>query len=158
MHSYIAIKQLQSCTYCKFIFRASIQSFKALLKTYLLMSTAELKILITFLYYMFCLGSVLAISSVGTVGPRFTNELLRYFSCEATGIMPGKVCERRFQRLEIEIPVNLVLVLLGLYPAVNLVYILNLTKTKRWISRQCTCNHMNKTVTSKIWLSCNLIL
>ena len=103
------------------------------------MSTAELKILITFLYYMIALGSVLGLSSLGTVGPKFTDELFRYLSCEATGIVPGKVCERTFQRLSTEIPVNLALVLLGLYPAVNILYILNLTKIKRWLSRQCTC-------------------
>ena len=111
------------------------------------MSTAELKILITFLFYMIALGSVLGLSSVGNVGPKFTNELIRYLSCEATGIVPGKVCERTFQRLSTEIPVNLALVWLGLFPVVNLLYILNLTKIKQWISRQCTCKttHYNST-------------
>ena len=120
------------------------QSFNALLKSYLLMSTAELKILIIFLYYAICLSSVLALSSVGNVGSLFSDELIRYFSCEATGIIAGKVCERTFQRLSTEIPVNLALVLLGLFPVVNLVYVLNLTKIKRWISRQCT--HQSSTL------------
>ena len=131
---YIIYISICSDNYCKFIFH--LQSFKALLKSYLLMSTAELKILITFLYYVISLASILALSAVGNDGP---TELIRYFSCEATGILPGKVCERTFQTPATEIPVNLSLVMLGLFPAVNLVYILNLTKIKQWISRQCTC-------------------
>ena len=115
-----------------------LQSFKEILKSYLFMSIAELKIFITLLYYMIVLASTLALSSVGNVGTLFSDELFRYFSCEATGIVPGKVCDRTFQTLSTEIPVNLALVLLGLFPVVNLVYVLNLTKIKRWLSRQCT--------------------
>ena len=139
LYIYIYIYIINKCSdnYANLFFH--LQSFKALLSSYLLMSTAELKILITFLYYLINLASVLALSAVGNVGPKFTTELIRYFSCEATGIAPGKVCERTFQTLATEIPVNLGLVVLGLYPAVNLVYTLNLTTIKRWISRQCTC-------------------
>ena len=87
---------------------------------------------------MIVLASTLALSSVGNVGTLFSDELFRYFSCEATGIVPGRVCERIFQMLSTEIPVNLALVLLGLFPVVNLIYVLNLTKIKRWLSRHCT--------------------
>ncbi len=107
-----------------------------MLRSSLLMSTAELKILITFLYYAVCLGCTLGLSSLGTVGRIFSTELSDYLSCEAPG---GRVCERRYQTLETEVPVNLGLVVFALYPVVNLIYVVEITKIKQFISKQCKC-------------------
>ena len=104
------------------------------------MSTAELKILITFIYYALINGSLLAFSAVGNLGGGFFEELFIYLSCESTGIMLGKVrCERAFQRLELKIPLTAGLILVGLYPIVNLLYVLNIKEVKRWLSRRCQC-------------------
>ena len=95
--------------------------------------TAELKILVTFIYYAIFIGSLLGLSSVGKVGmgPAFSRSLFEYLRCEATGTMPGKVCKRSFQMAEIEIPVNIGLVLFGLYPVVNLLYVLSILKRSK---------------------------
>ena len=102
-----------------------------MLSSQLLIHTAELKILITFVYYALFDGGFLAFSSVGNVGREFVEELIAYLTCESTGIMPGKVrCERTFQRLELEIPLTVGLILLGLYPVVNLLYVLNIKRAQ----------------------------
>ncbi len=108
-----------------------------MLRSSLLMSTAELKVLITFVYYAICLGSTVALSSLGTVGTSFSTELLGYLSCEAPG---GRVCERTYERPETEVPVNFSLVVFALYPIVNLIYVVKITKIKKFISKKCTCN------------------
>ncbi len=117
-----------------------------MLRSSLLMSTAELKVLITFVYYAICLGSVLGLSSLGTFGKHFGNELRDYLSCEAPG---GRVCEKTYERVEFEIPANLGLVIFALYPFVNLIYVVDITKFKQFISKQCNCGstHQNSTVT-----------
>ncbi len=123
-----------------------LQSFKAVLRSSLLMSTAELKILITFIYYAMCLGCTLGLSSLATRNTAFGRELTNYLSCEAPG---GRVCERAYQSLETEVPVNLGLVIFALYPVVNLIYVVDITKFKQFISKQCNCGstHQNSTVT-----------
>ena len=133
MHKHYHCNTANSCSYS--------QSFKALLSSHLLMSTAELKILVTFIYYAIFIGSLLGLSSVGKVGmgPAFSRSLFEYLRCEATGTMPGKVCKRSFQMPEIEIPVNIGLVLFGLYPVVNLLYVLNIKEIKKWVSRRYRC-------------------
>ncbi len=128
-----------------------LQSFKAVLRSSLLMSTAELKVLVTFVYYAVCLGSTVALSSLGTVGTSFSMELLGYLSCEAPG---GRVCEKTYERPETEVPVNFSLVVFALYPVVNLIYVVKITKIKQFISKHCncgsTCMHQSSTVTQDL--------
>ena len=83
----------------------------------------------------------MGLSSLGTVGTQFASELRDYLSCEATG---GRVCEKTFQGLETELPVNFSLVAFGLYPFVNLLYIVNITKIKQMISKHCNCGSVNQ--------------
>ncbi len=113
---------------------------KAVLSSHLFHSPAELKILITFIYYVFLIGSLKAIGSLtslmisGQAG--FSENLKEYLTCEAVGITPGIVCQRSFQSLRIELPVNIGVSVLGLYPIANLLYVLNIKKIKEWISRK----------------------
>ena len=108
------------------------------------MSPAELKILVIFFYYAVCLGSSLALSSLGTLRTSFDSELLEYLSCEAPG---GNICEKTFQRLELELPINFSFVVFSLYPFVNLLYIVKITKIKRMISRHCNCGSVRQSST-----------
>ena len=104
------------------------------------MNPAELKILITFVYYIFLIGSLLAIAALTSLSGQsgFAENLSEYLTCQAVGIAPGIVCERSFQSLRIEIPVNIGVSVLGLYPVANLVYILNIRKIKEWVARNTT--------------------
>ncbi len=129
------------CIYTLFF---HLQSFKAVLRSSLLMSIAELKILITFIYYAICLGCTLGLSSLGTVGRIFSTELEGYLSCEAPG---GRICERTYERLETEVPVNLGLVVIAMYPVVNLIYVVEIAKIKKFISKQCNCGSMHQNST-----------
>ena len=106
------------------------------MKAQLHMNTAELKVIIIFIYYAVSGGSLLAITAVISRVPLFTGELIRYSMCEAGGANSGPVCERPFERLSTEIAVDAYLVLQGLYPLINLVYVVNIQELKLWFARQ----------------------
>ena len=54
-------------------------------------------------------------------------------------MQPGKVCEKTFVKIPFEIAINVGFVLLGLYPVVNLVYVVNIRAMKeRWSTRRGT--------------------
>ena len=60
----------------------------------------------------------------------FEAELSEYFICAATGIS-GRTCERSYERLASDIPIAIGYALLGLYPIVALIYVVNVEELKQ---------------------------
>ena len=61
----------------------------------------------------------------------FAAQLMGYFVCEAAGHDPNQPCDRDdFRQLTYPILSAISLVLIGLFPAVNLVYALNVQELK----------------------------
>ena len=142
MHEiYIVVASIYECSLITFFSPSffTIQTSKAVLSHWFL-TPAELKILITFVYYIFLIGSLIAIAASTSLRGQdgFTENLREYLTCEAVGITPGRICERSFQSLRIEIPVNIGVSVLGLYPVANLLYVLNIMKIKEWIAKKFT--------------------
>ncbi len=76
------------------------------------------------------------VSQIATVantlahGP-FHTKLSEYFMCEATGEFPGKVpCDRSFGVLGPEILGVIAYVMVGFFPFVNLIYVVNIDELK----------------------------
>ena len=65
----------------------------------------------------------------------FTSELTDYFVCEILGTQPGRTCERGFNRMESGVALTLVYVILGFFPVVSLVYVVNYQETKEKLSK-----------------------
>ena len=93
---------------------------------------AEKKILVILCYYVI-LGAVALTTFTITIGSveRLTNELEQYFLCEAVG--PEDPCDRsEFEKLTHPELIGLSYVLLGLLPAVNLFFVINVNELKQW--------------------------
>lgn len=75
--------------------------------------------------------------TIGTrTAPQFILDIGVYFACEALGVRPGQEpCERSFERLGLEIPLDISLALVGLYPVVSLVYVVNIEDLKQMCIR-----------------------
>ena len=94
--------------------------------------TAEIKLLIIFCYFfVFLAVSQTAFAFALRNTPSFAAELAEYFFCEAAGI-PGRTCERSFERIAGDIPVAIGFVLYGLYPVVTLIYVVNVKELKEF--------------------------
>lgn len=97
----------------------------------------ERKLLIALSYYVILTAFVLTsfTLSVRNIEP-FAAELLRHFTCEQRGQNPENpmLCDRqRFRRLAYPEVTAAAFVLLGLFPVVNLVYVLNVKELKeKW--------------------------
>ena len=103
------------------------------------MSMAEVKIVILFVYFSIFLASILVTFTVRLHGiDTLIKEIRQYFVCEATGIMPGKVCDRSFERLETEVISIITFTLIGFYPIVSLIYVVNIQELKKKVSRRTT--------------------
>lgn len=93
--------------------------------------TAEIKLLIIFSYvFAFLALSQTAFTFALRNQASFEADLAEYFLCEASGVS-GRPCERSFQRLSGDIPVAVGYVLLGLYPIVTLIYVVNVKELKK---------------------------
>ena len=68
-------------------------------------------------------------------GPEFTDDLKNYFACEETGTIPGKRCSRPLDRLDAAVIFTIFGCLLGLYPLVNLIYVVNIKELKQKFSK-----------------------
>ena len=94
--------------------------------------TAEIKLFIIFSYFfVFLAVSQTAFAFALKNTPSFLAELAEYFFCEAAGI-PGRTCERSFERIAGDIPVAIGFVLYGLYPVVALIYVVNVEGLKEF--------------------------
>ena len=92
--------------------------------------TAKIKLLIIFCYFFVFLALTQTAFTVTLRNqPKFVAELTEYFFCEAAGI-PGNICERSFERLASDVPVAIGYALLGLYPIVSLIYVVNVEEIK----------------------------
>lgn len=95
----------------------------------------ELKVLIISCYYV--IFAVFIVTTFTITHAQMEAQLLRdigsYFACEATGT--SSECERSFAELGGEIFSILSLILIGLFPIVNLAYVLNIQELKHYISR-----------------------
>ena len=60
---------------------------------------------------------------------KFAEELREYFFCEAAGI-PRSTCERSFERLAVNVALAIGYALLGLYPIVSLIYVVNVEELR----------------------------
>ena len=100
-------------------------------------SIPERKILISLCYYVVLTVFVLTsfTLSVRNIEP-FSKELRGHFACEQLGQDPENpmLCDRqRFRRLAYPEVTAVAFVLLGLFPVVNLVYVLNVKELKeKW--------------------------
>ena len=91
-------------------------------------STAEIKLLIIFCYFFLITAlSQTAFTVSLSNQPSLKAELAEYFFCEAAG-MSGPTCERSFERISGEIPIMIGFILLGLYPIVTLIYVVNVKR------------------------------
>lgn len=99
-------------------------------------ATAEVKLIIIFSYFFIFLAlSQTAFTIALRNTASFQAGLTEYFFCEATGI-PGHTCDRSFERVSGEIPIVLGFILLGLYPVVTLIYVVNVKELKEACCRR----------------------
>ena len=115
------------------------------------MGTAELKILIVFLYSVaFAVISLVAFTFGARGYPQFLEEIRAYFVCESAGINSGQVCDRSFERLSTEILLDAGLIFVGLYPLVYLVYVINVRELKQMFRRWREDSSHPKTVSISV--------
>ncbi len=98
---------------------------------------AQAKILIVLVFYIAVgLGTLSAYASFAREGPRFRDELERYFICEATG--PREPCDRsRYNDYNIPVFEAVAYIVLGLIGIANLTYAMNYRKMREICKRWC---------------------
>ena len=92
-----------------------------------------MKVLIILIYYILLGVCTLTTFSVTSRNiQHFTRELVSYFLCESTGLSDGEVCDRTtFEQFSNPIPAALSFIILGLYPVINLIYVVNIQELKQ---------------------------
>lgn len=101
--------------------------------------TAEAKVLVILIYHLILGVVVLTILTNSlTNQSRFREEVGIYFECEKSGIIEddpsyeNSTCSKMgFERLIEPIPTAIAFILLGLYPSVNLIFIVNIKELKK---------------------------
>lgn len=93
----------------------------------------EMKVLIILFYYVLLGVCTLTTFSVHSRNMQlFTSGLVSYFLCESTGTNDGKVCDRTaFEQFSNPIPAAFSFILLGLYPVINLIYVVKIQELKK---------------------------
>ena len=93
----------------------------------------EVRVLIILCYFILLGVSALTTFSVSSQNiQHFTRELISYLLCESTGTTNGKLCDRMaFEQLSNPVPTALSFLLLGLYPVVNLIYVVYIQELKQ---------------------------
>ena len=99
------------------------QSFK--------IGTAEKKLFLVFIFYIFQASISLTVFTIGTRNSElFANALQEYFMCEFKGHDPSDPCTHNGTG-QVSTPLNVLsIILLGLYPVVQLVFALNISELK----------------------------
>ena len=87
---------------------------------------------------------LVAVTVLAVIGPEFEEDLGEYFACEATGAIPGKDCSRPHDRISAIVLITIAEVLWGLFPLVNLIYVVNVTELKHKFS-SCKTQHATNT-------------
>ncbi len=95
---------------------------------------AELKMLTAFVFFTFIMAIAIINISVASFNYKeFEQELIDYFTCESTGVSPGKACSRSgFENVDYAPYVNAITeIALTIYPFVSLIYVINITEIKK---------------------------
>ena len=100
---------------------------------------AEVKVL--FIFVFFTIFIVIAITNLSVVlrsYESFGEELLKYFTCESTGMSPGKSCSRsNFEREDPTAPaVTINFIVTAIYPLMTLIYVVKVADIKKFLNRQ----------------------
>ena len=105
------------------------------------LGTAERKILIVSVYYIFL--SVLALltySQATRDTEPFISELLSYFECERRGVNQNMPCDTSgFERFNSSFAIILSVIsfiLIGLYPVLNLIFVIDFQELKNLLKRR----------------------
>ena len=117
--------------------------------------SSEIKVLIVLCYYIILGVVVLSTLTIAmTTLSQLLTEVTKYFDCEGqpqslennvtTNSTSDSTCDRRpLERLVDPIPTTIAFIVIGIYPAVNLVYTWNYQELKeKWRSRQV--QHVNR--------------
>lgn len=101
--------------------------------------TAEKKIVIVLVYYILLAAiSLVAFSLSIKSTDHFIDEVLNYFKCEGHGVHPDNHCDKHIDSYLKHRQVALISmshILLGLYPVVNLIYVVNIQELKKLIKK-----------------------
>lgn len=65
---------------------------------------------------------------------QFTTAVSDYYLCESTG--SNAVCARNFERFNSRMVLIAALLIVGMFPVVNLIYVLNVQEIKKILSRR----------------------
>ena len=108
-------------------------------KTHVLsIGTAERKILIVFVYYVFfAFLSMLTYSQLNRDSEPHARALLSYFECERNGYDPDNPCDTSgYERfIATTVLASIGYVLIGLYPLLNLVFVVNVQEFKQMLKK-----------------------
>ena len=101
--------------------------------------TAETKILIIFCYYVILGVITLTTPTLATKnGQRVAEEITLYFTCESLGTEMNCDSQRSSYQALLNPALNcLSYILLGIFPAVNLIFAVNTEELKQWCCRAC---------------------
>ena len=103
---------------------------------------AERKIIIIFCYYVLLVViALIAFSATTRNGVQFAAALADYWRCELTGVDPENPCDElraSLERLSFPILTSCAYILLGISPAVNLVFAVNISELKQKF-KICSC-------------------
>ena len=105
------------------------------------LKTVERKILVILCYYVL-LGAI-ALTSY-TLSTRNVEEFIKgvshYFLCESPGMDPDSPCDRSgFENFSYPILTLFGYILLGLFPAVNLIFAVDIRELKQWCGQHAPC-------------------
>ena len=103
--------------------------------------TAERKILIVFCYYV-VLGVIALTAFTITTrnGTQFADAVADYWRCEIAGVDPENSCDglrTSFQQLSYPGLTSASYILLGIFPAINLIFAVNVTEIKQKFKTWC---------------------
>lgn len=94
-----------------------------------------MKILIIFVYFSIFIASTLITFTLRLHGfDHLVSGIGNHFSCEAGGIQEEE-CHRSFERVESEVSSIITYALIGLFPIVSLIYVINFQELKQKFSR-----------------------
>ena len=93
-----------------------------------------MKILIIFVYFSIFLGSTLITLTIRLHGfDDLISGITTHFSCESAGV-EAEECSRSFERVESEVSTIITYALIGFFPIVNLIYVINFQELKQRFS------------------------
>ena len=116
--------------------------------------SGEVKVLIVSVYFAILALFIITTFTIHKVQhlPRFLSDITSYFMCEATGTL--RDCDKPIPALQRRILSIVTFSLVGLFPVVNLIFVLNIRELKQKIlkhfpnSEQQLSRKRNGTVTS----------